>query len=111
MTADPAARERRVRAFCSAAALAGVVTVVVAAMTDGAGNRDWLLLVAFPIALAVAQLWPIHLVHRDDSEALQVEEAFFIPMAFLLAPVDVVLIVVLAVGLDLTHVPRDLGDV
>jgi diguanylate cyclase (GGDEF)-like protein/PAS domain S-box-containing protein len=92
-------RRPSVAPICIGAALAGVVTLLLAGLLAGLPRHSPLLLIGFALTLVAVELLPVHLTHRSDSEALRLEEAFFVPMAFLLAPVETVGIVFLAVGL------------
>jgi diguanylate cyclase (GGDEF)-like protein/PAS domain S-box-containing protein len=82
---------------CLGAALAGAAALVLAGAVGGPGDRSLLLIAGFAVGLTLMELLPAHLTHRGDSEALRLEEAFFVPMALLLAPVETLGIIALAV--------------
>jgi diguanylate cyclase (GGDEF)-like protein/PAS domain S-box-containing protein len=90
---DAAAGSRRrvlqVRLVCGAAVIAGLTAVAVTAATtrDATSAPLWLVL-AFIVSLTAVRLVPIHLTHAGNSEALHLDEAFFLPMVILLAPLQ-----------------------
>jgi diguanylate cyclase (GGDEF)-like protein/PAS domain S-box-containing protein len=103
----PAQRESRVRAACAAAGLAGAAAVgATALLTGGALHRPWLAL-GFLLAMVAAEYFPLHVTHEGDSEALRIEEAFFVPMAVLLAPLEV--LGVIGLSTLVVHVLRRRG--
>jgi diguanylate cyclase (GGDEF)-like protein/PAS domain S-box-containing protein len=55
-------------------------------------------LLGFTIVLTAIELRPIHLTHEGESEALHLEEAFFIPMVVLLPPWQVLAVLAIAIG-------------
>ena len=65
----------------------------------GLEQHSLALLIGFAIALATIELFPLKLTHSGQSEALRLEEAFFVPMAFLLGPVETMAVIALAMGL------------
>jgi diguanylate cyclase (GGDEF)-like protein/PAS domain S-box-containing protein len=86
----PERRGRLVRLLCGAAGLAGVCAVLVAGfLSDWDRSQGELTLVLLG-ALTVVVLFPLHLTHRADSEAIRLEEAFFVPMVLLLPPMPTV---------------------
>jgi diguanylate cyclase (GGDEF)-like protein/PAS domain S-box-containing protein len=80
-----------VRAICLTAAAAGVGTLAAAAVTADrfTAAPAWLVI---PLLLSVTatRLVPVHLTHRGHSEALHLDEVFFVPMVVMLAPWQVV---------------------
>jgi diguanylate cyclase (GGDEF)-like protein/PAS domain S-box-containing protein len=86
-----------VRLLCLGAVVAGVVALAVAGSTRSRfpGGPVWLVL-AFLIALTAVRLVPLHLTHAGNSEALHLDEAFFIPMVLLLSPLQMLGAVVVA---------------
>ena len=95
------ARAVWLHAACSLAGVAGIVTLVLAALLGGRSDGPWVLMsVAFTAAILVSQLAPIRLTHRGQSEGIRMEEAFFVPMAMLLSPVESLITVAAAIGLS-----------
>ena len=94
-------RDRQVRLVCLAAVAAGLVAITAAVVTRDrySPGPGWLVL-ALLVALTAVRLVPVHLTHSGSSEALHLDEAFFIPMVLLLAPWQVLsaLLVALLVG-------------
>ena len=92
-------RRVSVTPICIGAALIGLLSV---ALTMVLGSRpdglSWMG-AGFALALLTMELLPAHLTHRTDSEALRLEEAFVVPMVLLLAPWEMVLVVLVAVSL------------
>jgi diguanylate cyclase (GGDEF)-like protein/PAS domain S-box-containing protein len=80
-------REARIRLTCLGAVGAGAASVVAVVLTQGRSEpaSPWLVL-SFFVALTAVRLVPLHLTHRGNSEALHLDEVFFIPMVLLLAP-------------------------
>jgi diguanylate cyclase (GGDEF)-like protein/PAS domain S-box-containing protein len=80
---------------------AGAVALATAVAVQGRSEPgpSWLAL-AFLVALTAVRLVPVHLTHAGSSEALHLDEAFFIPMVLTLAPWQVLgaLAVALLVG-------------
>jgi diguanylate cyclase (GGDEF)-like protein/PAS domain S-box-containing protein len=95
-------RARRVGLFIAFVVMVAVAALAAAVLLTGRGDHEWLLLAGFAVALTAAEIRPIHLVHRDESEALQVEEAFFVPMAFLFTPFEAMALVAMAVAIAST---------
>ena len=94
------ARATRLHVACALAGAAGIVALVLAALLGGRSDGPWLLLsVAFTAAILVSQRAPIRLIHRGQSEGIRMEEAFFVPMAMLLSPVESLITVAAAIGL------------
>ena len=90
---------RRVRRTCLAAGLAGVAAAsTVAALTGAELRAPWLAL-GFLVFLAAAETFPTHLLHSAESEDIRLEEAFFVPMAVLLAPLETVLVAGIAIAI------------
>ena len=94
----PVTGRRSVAPICIGAALAGVLALVLAHVLGASSERSLLMVAGFALGLTAMELLPAHLTHRGDSEALRLEEAFFVPMALLLAPQDTLLVIALAVG-------------
>ncbi len=93
------ARVVRLNAACSLAGGAGIVTLVLAALLGGRSDGPWVpLSVAFTAAILISQWAPIRLTHRGQSEGIRMEEAFFVPMAVLLSPVESLITVAAAIG-------------
>jgi diguanylate cyclase (GGDEF)-like protein/PAS domain S-box-containing protein len=91
-------RAQLVRLLCGGAGLAGALAValtgVVSSWRHGAPGLTALLFAA----LTLVVLFPLHLTHTADSEAIRLEEAFFVPMALLLPPMQTVAALGLATG-------------
>ncbi len=86
---------RRLTAFCAASGGAGLLALTVAFLVSPSMNdkqQMWTFL-GFVVALTAAELYPLHLTHEGQSEALRLEEAFFVPMAVLLTPAQTLLAV------------------
>jgi diguanylate cyclase (GGDEF)-like protein/PAS domain S-box-containing protein len=94
-------RDRQVRLVCLVAVAAGALalTASIALHERHDPAPSWLVL-AFLVALTAVRLVPVHLTHAGVSEALHLDEAFFVPMVLLLAPWQVLsaLAVALLVG-------------
>ena len=93
-------RQRRVRQICLAAGLAGATALGVSAymarpVTDA---KSLWLLTGMTLALVAAQLFPVHLTHEGSSESLRLEEAFFVPMAFLISTSEMLIAISLSVA-------------
>jgi diguanylate cyclase (GGDEF)-like protein/PAS domain S-box-containing protein len=90
-------RDLHVRLVCLAAVAAGAIAVALTAATTTAAPAApvWLVL-AFVVALTAVRLVPIHLTHAGNSEALHLDEVFFIPMVILLAPLQMLEAVAIA---------------
>ena len=100
MSPTPADRtSSRLRLYVSATVLLAVAALLLAWSRSDGPVEHWPLLLGIGAVLTLAELRPIHLVHKDESEALQVEEAFFVPMVFLLTPFEALSVVAVAVGL------------
>jgi diguanylate cyclase (GGDEF)-like protein/PAS domain S-box-containing protein len=86
-----AGRTLLVRLICLAAAAAGTGTLVAAGVTAESFTSapTWLLL-ALLLPVTATRLVPVHLTHRGNSEALHLDEVFFVPMVVMLAPVQVI---------------------
>jgi diguanylate cyclase (GGDEF)-like protein/PAS domain S-box-containing protein len=91
-------RRLSVAPICFGAALAGVVSLFLAALLGGPPTSSLWLVSGFAAAMVTMELLPAHLTHRGDSEALRLEEAFIVPMTLLLAPVEVVSVVLISVA-------------
>jgi diguanylate cyclase (GGDEF)-like protein/PAS domain S-box-containing protein len=91
-------RGRLVVAACLFAAFSGVLCMVIGAAVWGARDHELWLLVAFGVALTAIELFPLKLTHSGQSEALRLEEAFFVPMIFLLGPVETMSVIAIALG-------------
>jgi diguanylate cyclase (GGDEF)-like protein/PAS domain S-box-containing protein len=80
---------------------AGAVALGTAVAVQGRSDPGpaWLVLACL-VALTAVRLVPVHLTHAGSSEALHLDEAFFVPMVLLLAPWQVLgaLAVALLVG-------------
>jgi diguanylate cyclase (GGDEF)-like protein/PAS domain S-box-containing protein len=87
-------QQQRIRAICLGAVGAGAAAVVAAVLTrhDAPAASTWLVL-ALLLVLSVVRLVPIHLTHAGNSEALHLDEAFFVPMVLLLAPWQMLLVI------------------
>jgi diguanylate cyclase (GGDEF)-like protein/PAS domain S-box-containing protein len=78
-----------VRAICLTAAAAGAGTLAAAAVTaDGFGSAPTWLVLALLLSVTATRLAPVHLTHRGNSEALHLDEVFFVPMVVMLAPLQ-----------------------
>lgn len=95
----PSRRGRLVRAVCAGTAVAGVASLVLTGVLAGWGGGSWGLLLALGAALAAIELFPVQLTHRGESEALHLEEAFFVPLAFLLGPLPTMVVIGMAAAL------------
>jgi diguanylate cyclase (GGDEF)-like protein/PAS domain S-box-containing protein len=86
-----AGRTLVVRLICLAAAAAGTGTLVVAGATAGrfSSAPAWLML-ALLLPVTATRLVPVHLTHRGQSEALHLDEVFFVPMVVMLSPAQMV---------------------
>ncbi|MCU1673787.1 MAG: diguanylate cyclase domain [Frankiales bacterium] len=82
-------REQRVRRICGGAATAGALALACSGLISDDVAELWVV-AAFTAALLLTQLLPLHLVHGGQSEALHLDEVFFVPMVLLLAPVQTV---------------------
>jgi diguanylate cyclase (GGDEF)-like protein/PAS domain S-box-containing protein len=71
------------------------VAAVAAAFGDIPPAPLWLVL-SLAAAQTVIRLVPLHLTHAGNSEALHLDEALFVPMVLLLAPVQVVGVILVA---------------
>jgi hypothetical protein len=94
-------------AICAAAAMAGGVTLAAAIATTSSAWQRPGLFVFFTIVLAVFQTAPLRLRHGGETETLQLEETFVIPMALLLSPLETVLGIGLAVAFGHVWERRD----
>jgi diguanylate cyclase (GGDEF)-like protein/PAS domain S-box-containing protein len=84
------ARPRLVRLVCLLAGVGGLSAVgVTGVLSGGRIGSPWLTL-GFFVALTAVVLFPLHLTHTGDSEAIRLEEAFFAPMVVLLPPMQTV---------------------
>jgi diguanylate cyclase (GGDEF)-like protein/PAS domain S-box-containing protein len=92
--------------ICLTAAACGAATLGVAAATSGrfAPSSAWLVL-ALLVAVTATRLVPLHLTHQGNSEALHLDEVFFVPMVVMLAPLQMLgaLVVALLVGSAVTR--------
>ncbi|MBK5305844.1 MAG: EAL domain-containing protein [Frankiaceae bacterium] len=96
----PRTGNRGLTAFCLLTGAVGVATLVAALAADPAlpsGAQLWLFL-GFAVALTAAELYPFHLTHEAQSEALRLEEAFFVPMAVLLPPAQTLVVIAIAMA-------------
>ncbi len=92
-------RGRAVTAVCVGWGVAGAGSLAAAwSASPRPAGVPWLAL-ALTVGLVAAQLFPLHLRHTGDSEALRLEEAFFVPMLWLLSAGEVLTSMALAVGL------------
>ena len=92
-----ASLEARVRRICAGAGLAGVAALALASQLPDALARPEVV-AAFAVAILTTQLLPLHLVHGNQSEALHLDEVFFVPMVLILAPVQTVAAFALALA-------------
>ncbi|MCW2600855.1 MAG: hypothetical protein JWM02_2684 [Frankiales bacterium] len=87
--------------LCLAAVVAGIVAVAVTVATRARFPEApvWLVL-AFLVAVSAVRLFPLHLTHAGNSEALHLDEVFFIPMVLLLSPLQMLgaMVVALLIG-------------
>jgi diguanylate cyclase (GGDEF)-like protein/PAS domain S-box-containing protein len=97
VTADPRRTAFQLRLISLAAAAAGLVAVATAVVTAHhyPAASGWLV-AALAVAVTVTRLVPLHLTHQGQSEALHLDEVFFVPMVVLLAPVQMLLVLVTA---------------
>ena len=93
----PAERPPAVAVLCLAWAAAGGLALTLSWPQTGSDVEVWVLAGLF-LALLGAQLFPLHLTHRGESEALRLEEAFFVPMAWLLAPREMLFAIAAAIA-------------
>lgn len=91
MTATASRRELHIRLVCFAAVAAGVGVLATAVALHGHYHvaPAWLV-VAFVVGLTALRLVPLHLTHAGNSEALHLDEVFFIPMALMLGPAQMI---------------------
>ena len=101
MTRPAVDRVLGVRLVCLVAVLAGICALSTSIATNSrfASAPVWLVL-AFVAALTAVRLVPLHLTHAGNSEALHLDEVFFIPMVVLLAPAQMLtaMMVALLIG-------------
>ena len=91
------ARPGRVQALCVGIAAAGVSTLAVVVVSAPHAPAPSLLLVICFAVLLAAEVFPLHLTHEGDSEALHIEEALLVPMILLLPAVETVVVVAASV--------------
>jgi diguanylate cyclase (GGDEF)-like protein/PAS domain S-box-containing protein len=89
-----------VRLICLATGVAGATAVAATAALSDGELRPSFLLAAFAAILLAAELFPLHLTHDGDSEALHLEEALLVPMILLLPSLQTLLVVVAAVAVS-----------
>ncbi len=106
MTVEVRRTALHVRLISLGAATAGVATVAVAVATRHRYPVApvWLV-AALAVAVTATRLVPLHLTHQGQSEALHLDEVFFVPMVMLLAPAQMLaaLGVALLVGSAVTR--------
>jgi diguanylate cyclase (GGDEF)-like protein/PAS domain S-box-containing protein len=96
----------RVRLICLAAAVSGVATLALAVATrHQVVAAPATLVLGFAFVVTVTRLVPLHLTHQGNSEALHLDEVFFVPMVVMLAPLQMLaaLLVALLVGSAVTR--------
>jgi diguanylate cyclase (GGDEF)-like protein/PAS domain S-box-containing protein len=83
-------RDRAIRSICCGWAVLGAAALAVAGYVNGiTAGPSWWLVLAFTVALSATHLAPLHLTHREQSEALHVDEILLVPMFVLLSPLQV----------------------
>jgi diguanylate cyclase (GGDEF)-like protein/PAS domain S-box-containing protein len=101
-------RDRAVRRICWGWALLGAFALAVAAYVDGwSRGASWWLVLGFVVALSATHLAPLHLTHREQSEALHVDEILLVPMFVLLSSLQVM--VAFAVALTVASISSRRG--
>ncbi|MBI4260279.1 MAG: sensor histidine kinase [Actinobacteria bacterium] len=101
---------RSVRAYVAVAVIAGagaVAGVVAAGRGDGFPRPG--LWAAFLVLFVADQLSPLRVLYREESEAMDLQEAFLVAMSFVFPPVPVLL--VFAVGLTVGNLARRLPPI
>ena len=83
--------------MCLTAPVVGAVCLLTAALTTERSTSP-LLALAFALALAGAQVMPLHLPRRGQSEALHLEEVVFVPMILMLSATELLAAVALGVA-------------
>ncbi|MDT7536417.1 MAG: hypothetical protein QOI82_2, partial [Actinomycetota bacterium] len=90
MTHDAARRDRAIRSMCWGWAALGASALGIAGYIDGFDRgASWWLVLGFTVALGATHLAPLHLTHREQSEALHVDEILLVPMLILLSSLQV----------------------
>jgi diguanylate cyclase (GGDEF)-like protein len=92
----------RVLGACLVAGLLGASSFVATVTHSTTAFRNPATFFFFLVTMAVLQTMPLRLVHGRQAETLQLEEAFFIPMALMLTPVET--LVVLGTAVAFAHV-------
>jgi len=91
---NAAGTDRRVLGACLLAGLLGASTFAVAMRASTTSVRAPLVFLFFLVTMCVLQTMPLRLVHGDGQQAeiMQLEEAFFVPMALLLTPIETLVV-------------------
>jgi len=79
--------------------MCGLLALGLAATAGGVRLLHFGTFAVFCLALGIIQVIPVRVVHAGEGEELTLEEAFIVPMALLLSPFEVVLILGLTSGL------------
>jgi PAS domain S-box-containing protein len=106
---SPPALPRTIVRACILTGVAGILTLTTAIATTTNAWRSPALFLCFTVALVVLHFIPVRLTHEGELEGMQLEEAFFVPVALLLSPAETLL--AFAIAETFGHVWKRRGTV